>query len=459
MLHSDGALLGIISVDEPANGLRPRDEELDVLAAVAAHAALALQNVQEAGEAARHRSALEQLLQVSARLTDAHDEAQVLREVVHAIHGALGFEKVSIDLLDGETGRFSPTHAFGWDLDDVALSQLTACDLHRLLDARFEAEGCYLLPGDEALARLARSAVSYRSVRNGSGPRAWRHHWLLVPLWDRDGEVFGVIWVDDPADRLLPSRELLQALRMFANQATTSLLAAADFRALFESEQRRLATLEASPLAVFELGLDWRVQAWNPAAERIFGWRADEVLGRPNPIVPDAELVSVVPYYDRLLAGESIAVEVRRQRKGGSLVDVKLFAAPMRDADGEVSGTTVTVDDIDDRKRAEALKSAILEAAPDCVIMVDETGAILEFNPKAEETFGWMRYEALTMSVDDLLVLDGGLEALLPDALLGVRHELVAIRADGGSFPAEVAFAPVRGAGLTVYKAYLRDVS
>ena len=52
----------------------------------------------------------------------------------------------------------------------------------------------------------------YASHHNGRGPRAWDHHWLLVPLLDSLGEVIGVLWVDEPEDRLLPSRDKLQAL-------------------------------------------------------------------------------------------------------------------------------------------------------------------------------------------------------------------------------------------------------
>jgi diguanylate cyclase (GGDEF)-like protein len=66
-------------------------------------------------------------------------------------------------------------------------------------------------------------------VFNGSGPHAWDHHWLIVPLSDRDGELIGVIWVDDPIDRLLPASDLLQALRVFANQATAALDSATHF--------------------------------------------------------------------------------------------------------------------------------------------------------------------------------------------------------------------------------------
>ena len=62
----------------------------------------------------------------------------------------------------------------------------------------------------------------YPSERNGRGPRAWDRHWLVVPLYDRDDGFLGLIWADDPEDRLLPTPERLQALRAFANQAATA---------------------------------------------------------------------------------------------------------------------------------------------------------------------------------------------------------------------------------------------
>ena len=79
------------------------------------------------------------------------------------------------------------------------------------------------------MERLPARHHVYESVNNGRGPKAWQHHWLIVPLADRQGEVIGVIWADDPIDRLLPGRDLLQALRVFANQATTALDSATHF--------------------------------------------------------------------------------------------------------------------------------------------------------------------------------------------------------------------------------------
>jgi diguanylate cyclase (GGDEF)-like protein len=80
-----------------------------------------------------------------------------------------------------------------------------------------------------------------RSELNGRGPHAWDRHWLAVPMYGRDGEVIGLIWADDPRSRLLPSTELLQALRVFANQATAALDSASRFE-----EMRYLA--EHDPL-------------------------------------------------------------------------------------------------------------------------------------------------------------------------------------------------------------------
>jgi diguanylate cyclase (GGDEF)-like protein len=79
---------------------------------------------------------------------------------------------------------------------------------------------------------------------NGSGPRAWKHHWLVVPLYDEEGGVIGVICADEPEDRLLPPTDRLQALRVFANQAATALAAARQFeRVRFLADHDALTNL------------------------------------------------------------------------------------------------------------------------------------------------------------------------------------------------------------------------
>ena len=226
--HSDGHLLGILSVDEPKSGRRAHDEELDVLAALSAHAALAVQAAQERTDAARHRLALEELLAVSSRLTAEPAADEILRAVCSGIRDALGFQYVSAQLVDKPLARLEPRASVGWDLDDLlATGGVEIADVEPLLDPAFEIEGCYLLPDDEARKRLRTDVGNYDSHFNGRGPRAWDHHWLLVPLRDVDGELIGLIWADEPVDRLLPSAERLQALRIFANQAAAAIVSAA----------------------------------------------------------------------------------------------------------------------------------------------------------------------------------------------------------------------------------------
>ena len=230
MRHTDGHLLGIISVGEPRSGKRPSADELAGLVAVADHAALALQSAQETAAAAFHRAALRQLLQVSSRLTETLAAGAILQSVCEGISVALGFDKVCIDLPDPVSGVFTTRAATGWTLEDMRQnSPMTLWELAPLLDPPFERQGCYLLTLEEATARLPEGLSMRRSELNGRGPLAWDRHWLTVPMHDREGTVIGLIWADDPRNRLLPSTELLQALRVFANQATAALDSAARF--------------------------------------------------------------------------------------------------------------------------------------------------------------------------------------------------------------------------------------
>jgi diguanylate cyclase (GGDEF)-like protein len=224
----DDALLGVISVDEPVSRRRPGDDELHVLAALAAHVAQALEDALAATEAHRHRAALEHLLAVSVRLTETLAVRPILQSVCEAIRAALGFSHVSVELLDPESGRTVPEAAVGWSLEEIARSGIDRAALDRLLDPVYEVEGCYLLPGEVACDRLG-VAPGYRTAHNGRGPLAWDHHWLLLPLHATDGTLVGVVWVDEPEDRLLPSRARLQTLRTFANQASTAVAVAAAY--------------------------------------------------------------------------------------------------------------------------------------------------------------------------------------------------------------------------------------
>ena len=220
-----GDLLGIISVDEPANGRRPTDDDLDVLVALTDHAALALEAVREASETRRHQRALEELLAVSSRITGETSGDEILRRVCSGIRDALEFSNVCVALVDPATRAVVPHAAAGWDIEELrSRTAVTLDQIEPLLDSGVLREGCYLLTSEQARERLAPDVEVYPSQLNGRGPRAWNRHWLIVPLWHGDGGLLGIIWVDNPSDRLVPSNDRLQALRIFANDATAALV-------------------------------------------------------------------------------------------------------------------------------------------------------------------------------------------------------------------------------------------
>ena len=224
-------MLGIMSVDEPLSGLRPSDDDLAVLAALAAHAAQAVQDALAAAEAARHRTALEQLLRVSARLTQTMSIDAILQEVCAGIRAALGFNNVSVELIDHAAQRAVPRAVVGWTTEEVAASQSGDLEtLRRLLDPRVRGRG--LLPAPQL--RGVRAA-GHRAPRLRVGAQRQRPAGLGPPLarssrcttarasWSASSGP------TSPRTGSCPSTDRLQALRMFANQAATAVAAVAAF--------------------------------------------------------------------------------------------------------------------------------------------------------------------------------------------------------------------------------------
>jgi diguanylate cyclase (GGDEF)-like protein/PAS domain S-box-containing protein len=121
------------------------------------------------------------------------------------------------------------------------------------------------------------------------------------------------------------------------------------------SHERLRAVIQAAPVAIIDCALDDIVRMWNPAAERIFGWKEAEVLGKPLGIVPGALEGEARAQREGSRAGEIVWIEdTQRQHRDGHLIDASVTLAPVYDAEGRVSGTMSTVIDISRRKQAEA---------------------------------------------------------------------------------------------------------
>ncbi|MBW4490552.1 MAG: response regulator [Trichocoleus desertorum ATA4-8-CV12] len=125
--------------------------------------------------------------------------------------------------------------------------------------------------------------------------------------------------------------------------------------ALRETSQMLQALIQASPLAIVVLDPEGRVQLWNPAAQEIFDWSESEVLGEILPIVPTAKQGEFQTFMQRVLQGESFTgEEVSRQKRDGSLLELNLSTAPLRNANGEVTGMIAMLLDVTAKKQLEA---------------------------------------------------------------------------------------------------------
>ena len=149
---------------------------------------------------------------------------------------------------------------------------------------------------------------------------------------------------------------------------------------------------------------------------------------------------------------------------------------PLRDPEGQVTRWCVLLTDIDERKRAEdalrhseARKTAMLDAALDCVVTIDHEGRITEFNPAAERTFQYRRDEVLGRNLADVIVPMSLREqhrrgfarhlATGEARVLGKRIEMTAVRADGIEIPVELAITRIPLDGPPSFTGYLREIT
>ena len=115
------------------------------------------------------------------------------------------------------------------------------------------------------------------------------------------------------------------------------------------------ALVQSSNDAIYSKDQDALLTSWNPAAERLYGYRAEEVIGRPISIlIPDDRRGEELDILGRILEGDRVQhFETKRLRKDGTIVEVSVSVSPVHDSSGRVVEAAVIARDISDRKRAE----------------------------------------------------------------------------------------------------------
>ena len=186
-------------------------------------------------------------------------------------------------------------------------------------------------------------------------------------------------------------------------------------RAAEELERQRAlldSLIDAAPLAVITMDPGGKVERWNRAAQRIFGWSASEVVGRPYPLVPpgkEDEYDTIVA--DSLRGRQRVGFETQRRRRDGSLVDVAISTAAVRGADGRIATLVGLCEDISERKQAEEARRRSEE----------ELRAL-------NERLRALSARLLQIREDERAAMSREIHDQLGQALIGLRFHVAALR-------------------------------
>lgn len=260
-----------------------------------------------------------------------------------------------------------------------------------------------------------------------------------------------------------------------------------------EAALARRALLDAADVAMISVNPEGVILSFNPAAERMLGYAAAELVGSHTAVAfhDPAEIAARARQFSEEL-GETIApgfevfaAKARRNlpnahewtyvRKDGARLQVFLSVSAMRDGAGRIVGFLGVATDITGRKKAEerlresAVRiQSILNTVVDGIITIDEFGFVETLNPAAERMFGYPAAEVVGQNVKMLMPEpyqsehDAYLERYRTTAqarLIGIGREVVGRRKDGSTFPMELAVSEMQSGAARHFTGLVRDVT
>jgi len=302
-------IVGVIDLECPSYDGFGLDNQRFVQA-IAEQAAIAIGNAERFAEQveretlARHRSEqLRNLVEISHGLHMEHSLEDVLDQIVQAIPETAGFRLAMLSLIEGEPPMVHRVAAAGIPLSEfqeIRQIEQPLSAFATVLQARYRISRSYFLPHQERAdwkdgVHIYTALAQKESWQEGN----WHpNDVLLVPLWGSKGQMLGWLSVDDPFDGLVPTRENIEVLELFANEAASAIenarlydqlelrvrqrtaqLADALSQQAVEVEQTR-AIVESISDAVVVFGASERVTLANSATARVLGIRSEVLHGR-----------------------------------------------------------------------------------------------------------------------------------------------------------------------------------
>jgi PAS domain S-box-containing protein len=238
----------------------------------------------------------------------------------------------------------------------------------------------------------------------------------------------------------------------------------------FDESAQLAAIVEHSGDAILAKTLTGIITAWNRSAEELYGWTAAEVIGQPVSLLVPADQADEVPAILRhIAAGEVVPpYETVRQTKDGRRIEVSLMVSPIKDATGRIVGASAVARDVSGRRRELVRLRALVDAAPDAMIIVDPTGRIALANARTQALFGYASAELVGQPVELLvppsrrarhLQHRAAYAAAPEDRHLGPAMGLRGLRRDGTEVAVEISLSSISWEDGVMTLTVIRDAT
>ena len=299
-----------------------------------------------------------------------------------------------------------------------------------------------------------------RRQRSGLGPALHRQVLETVQsgnIWRGEApnrRKDGTPYVEDIT--VAPVRDAGGAIRRYISirRDTTARFAANEAKSFLAS------IVESSNDAIVSCNSEGIILSWNRGAERLYGYRAEEVVGkRLSLLVPRDRRDTLKTIADKLRSGESVGqLDCVGLTKTRRRVEISISACPIRNADGRIAAYAAIMRDMTDRAEAQearALLASIVDSAEDAILGAALDGAILSWNKGAEQIYGYRAAEVLGKPLS--MLVPAGRIAEISRLLERIGRgetvsqlETLTVDRGGGEIEVSLTMSPVRNAAGAV---------